>query len=192
MPTDPLEARQCVATSKRSGERCKRLASRGQRVCAMHGGKAPQALQAARVRLLEEDAARMVERLEGTPIADVTDLYDQIAKTGGRVLALVDLAAERVAALKDWTALDVFSREEARADLQLYERSLDRAGRFLAALARVDLEAKRTAIDERRADIVTAALLAVLAHRDLGLDDARRTRARELLAAELQAQNCVT
>jgi hypothetical protein len=30
---------QCAAMSKRTGERCRRPAARGRRVCAMHGGK---------------------------------------------------------------------------------------------------------------------------------------------------------
>jgi hypothetical protein len=34
--------RQCTARSKRSGEQCKRLASVGHNVCAMHGSKTPR------------------------------------------------------------------------------------------------------------------------------------------------------
>jgi hypothetical protein len=33
--------RRCTATSKRTGERCKRAAAPGRSVCAMHGGKSP-------------------------------------------------------------------------------------------------------------------------------------------------------
>lgn len=64
---NPLE-RQCTATSKPSGKRCQRAAMRGQRVCPMHGGKAPRAVHAAKVRIMEEEASRILERLEGTPI----------------------------------------------------------------------------------------------------------------------------
>jgi hypothetical protein len=41
--------RQCIATN-RAGERCKH-SMLGQNVCSLHGGKAPQSLQAARERL---------------------------------------------------------------------------------------------------------------------------------------------
>ena len=34
-------AMQCKATSKRSGERCKKAAMRGKEVCHFHGGKSP-------------------------------------------------------------------------------------------------------------------------------------------------------
>lgn len=49
----PLEGSfQCTATSKRSGERCKRPARRGLTVCYMHGGNTPVARDAAERRLL--------------------------------------------------------------------------------------------------------------------------------------------
>lgn len=44
-------ARQCVAHN-RQGERCRRSAMLGQQICAMHGGKAPDALRVAKHRLL--------------------------------------------------------------------------------------------------------------------------------------------
>jgi hypothetical protein len=44
--------RQCTATSKTSGERCRRPPIPGGFVCAFHGGKSPLAVQAARERLL--------------------------------------------------------------------------------------------------------------------------------------------
>jgi hypothetical protein len=48
---DPLDST-CTARSKRSGVRCKRYAIPGGRVCVMHGGKAPQVIEAAQARLL--------------------------------------------------------------------------------------------------------------------------------------------
>lgn len=42
--------RQCTATS-RSGEPCRRAPIRGGTVCIMHGGKAPQTMEAARLYL---------------------------------------------------------------------------------------------------------------------------------------------
>jgi hypothetical protein len=43
---------QCHATSKTSGQQCRRPASAGAAVCRVHGGAAPQVKEAARVRLL--------------------------------------------------------------------------------------------------------------------------------------------
>ena len=41
----------CEAQSKQSGTRCKRHAIAGGRVCSMHGGKAPNVIAAAKIRL---------------------------------------------------------------------------------------------------------------------------------------------
>ena len=43
------DERRCRAHSKRSGERCRRLAIPGGTVCVMHGGAAPQVAAAARL-----------------------------------------------------------------------------------------------------------------------------------------------
>jgi hypothetical protein len=43
---------QCHATSKGSGQQCRRPAIAGAAVCRVHGGAAPQVKEAARVRLL--------------------------------------------------------------------------------------------------------------------------------------------
>jgi hypothetical protein len=48
--------RQCTAKSKQSGVRCKRRPIPGGEVCVMHGGKAPQVQESAKLRL-----ARLVD-----------------------------------------------------------------------------------------------------------------------------------
>ena len=48
-----IPSTQCTATSKRSGERCRRMAIRGGTVCPMHGGSAPAVKESARQRIFE-------------------------------------------------------------------------------------------------------------------------------------------
>lgn len=65
--TDPMEARQCSATSKQSGKRCRRRPTPGANVCKIHGSASPQAKRTARERLLEAAdpaVARLVKLLE--------------------------------------------------------------------------------------------------------------------------------
>ena len=50
---DDLMTRQCTATSKRSGGRCKNPPIAGGHVCRFHGGASPQAQRSARQRLME-------------------------------------------------------------------------------------------------------------------------------------------
>jgi hypothetical protein len=40
--TEPPITRQCTATSKRSGQRCRKSAMRGRTVCLAHGGRTPR------------------------------------------------------------------------------------------------------------------------------------------------------
>ena len=54
----------CSARSVRTGEQCKRWASRGAQVCTTHGGSAPQVKAAARKRL-DQAADVLVQRLLG-------------------------------------------------------------------------------------------------------------------------------
>lgn len=53
MDDSTAELWRCTATSKRSGEQCKRHPVAGATVCTMHGGGAPQARRAAERRLRE-------------------------------------------------------------------------------------------------------------------------------------------
>lgn len=64
------DAPQCTATSKRSGERCKAAAMRGQRVCKLHGGKSPQALAKAEQRQALDQAQREATSILGVAGTD--------------------------------------------------------------------------------------------------------------------------
>jgi hypothetical protein len=50
---NPMNEQWCTATSKQSGERCKRAPIRGGSVCHYHGGSSPQAQRSARQMLAE-------------------------------------------------------------------------------------------------------------------------------------------
>ena len=69
---------QCTAKSKQSGEQCRRAASSGQVVCAIHGGKAPQAIKARDTRARENearaDAARFAARTDIHPAEALLEL----------------------------------------------------------------------------------------------------------------------
>jgi len=52
----------CSATSKRTGERCRRTPRPGLNVCAFHGANSLRARRAARRRLLDASARRLLWR----------------------------------------------------------------------------------------------------------------------------------
>ena len=60
VPAEARDSRKCTARSKRSGKPCERWSMVGQTTCAMHGGKAPQALRKAQaaVELADPDRHR--------------------------------------------------------------------------------------------------------------------------------------
>lgn len=58
----PMDTPRCTATSKQSGQRCKRAPIVGGTVCRMHGGAAPQVKQAALARL-QAYQDRAIDRL---------------------------------------------------------------------------------------------------------------------------------
>lgn len=56
------QARPCTARSSRTGRPCRCYAMIGQRVCSTHGGRAPQAREAARRRIAYARAEVTVAR----------------------------------------------------------------------------------------------------------------------------------
>jgi len=64
---DLTDDERCSAKSKTSGDRCGKRALFAQRVCRTHGGKAPQAINAARNRLsfAADEAARALTEMSG-------------------------------------------------------------------------------------------------------------------------------
>lgn len=95
MSGDHLDTPQCTATSKRSGERCKRRPAVGGTVCAMHGGKAPQ-VQAAVERRRQERAAMVAVESFGLPreVDPHTALLEELHRTAGAVQWLGAVVAD--------------------------------------------------------------------------------------------------
>jgi hypothetical protein len=92
--------RQCTATSKRSGERCRRSPVEGSTVCATHGGSARQVKEAGKQREALAVAQRMVQRagVDVDPIEHLLDslhLASQLVRVWGTMVAAIDEAAER-------------------------------------------------------------------------------------------------
>lgn len=163
-PPEPVPMkRRCKVIARTTGIQCQKPPMKGQEICATHGGMAPQNRRAARRRLAEHEVAQELERLKGRPISDVGELYELLAAVGGRVAAMIEVTAERVAELDSWSQTDVFGREEARAAVRMYGDALDRGTRYLSAMAKLDLEGRRLALDQRRAEVVVIALRAALA-----------------------------
>ena len=94
--------RKCTAHSTRTKELCNRWAMRGQTVCMMHGGKAPQAMAKAEAALGLAEAR--LRGLAGPAVATLEELVTSASSEAVRLAAARDLvdravgrATERVA-----------------------------------------------------------------------------------------------
>lgn len=121
----------------------------------MHGGKAPQ-VQAAAVRRLalaevEADAARA---LAHSALAPLEDPLGELARLAAEVVGMKDALAARVNALTSFRYTGVSGVEQLRAEVQLYERALDRTTRILDVLARHDWIGKKLALEEAQVNEV--------------------------------------
>lgn len=179
----------------RAGERCGNWRLTGQTVCGKHGGKAPAALEAARIRVAEEKLMADASRLVGTP---VDNPLTELAKLAGRARALMDLLEERVDALLDAPDDDLDSGttggirykggagEQIRGEVQLYERSMDRLGTLLTSIARLNIDDRLVKIEERQVEAVVAALEAGLTAAGIR-DQEQRALAKNTAARILRA-----
>ena len=102
----------CHVTARGTGQPCRGIAMRGQKVCRIHGGSSPQAKAAAKRRLLElvEPAiARLAEEVDGADMSkDRLKAAEMILdRTGfGKEMKVEfddvrDLLVERLRALKE-------------------------------------------------------------------------------------------
>ncbi|WP_211881276.1 HGGxSTG domain-containing protein [Pseudarthrobacter albicanus] len=158
---------QCKATA-RSGEQCSNPPISGGSVCRMHGGSAP-AVKAAAARRLEvaavEADVRAVIASEG--LEGVTDPLEALARLATETLAMKSALAARVNALSDITTTSKLGVEALKVEVALYERAIDRSGKFLDLLAKSNFEERRLQIDEQTAGMFVTVMKNVLARLDL-------------------------
>lgn len=180
---DP-ESRRCTATSNATGNRCRRSAILGGTVCYVHGGRAPQVKAAAERRLAEAAVVRRLDEYGITPIGSPLEALSRLAE---EAVALKDVLAQRVAALDDMRYRSDQGTEQLRAEVALYERAMDRAGRFLTDWVKLGFDDRMVRVHEVQAAALVAVIQALLADPELGLDDRQRQLAPALVARHVAA-----
>jgi hypothetical protein len=176
-PTGPL----CTAHT-RAGKPCQKPPIRGGTVCDMHGGRAPRVKAKAKQRLAEQAITDALGKLEITPVHDP---LTALAELAGEITAWKQLAADRVAKLKDLAARNFMTgSDEVRAEIQVYERALDRCVTVLGTIARLNIDERLVRISEQQAAIVKEALMGALG--DAGLPREQQREAATHLARRLR------
>lgn len=148
---------------KRPGETCRRFPRKNQKRCDLHGAGSPQAKRKAAEREAEQKIKRTIGQLEVTPIKDPLTALSELA---GEIVAWKDTLALHVGELKSYGYAGEHG-EQIKAAVQLYERAMDRAVTVLDKIARLDIDSRLAAIDERRVDLLERAIDAALNALDL-------------------------
>lgn len=151
MTRDLMDDRRCHAQSKRSGERCKRAAIRGGRVCSIHGGGSPKVRQAAQQRLLEAEARATLNVIWDPDAAPVTSAVESLMRLAGKLEHAVDVLGARV---------EVEGLDGATAIA--FTRTIRELRLGLEGLERLGLEDRQVRISEQTGHMLASVVRAVL------------------------------
>src|SRR5690625_146926 len=168
--------RQCTATSKQSGQRCRRYAHPGATVCVIHGAAAPRA-KAAAARRREQEAAQRAVALFGAPkdVEPSQALLDLVHWTAGEVEywreQVRQLAADEPAALT-WGKTrektggqdggDTYEAKPHVAYVMLYAAQ-DRLAQYATAALKAGVAERQVRIAEQQGAQFTGAQRTILA-----------------------------
>lgn len=166
--------------------RCRKDAIPGGTVCLTHGGKAPQIKAAALARVAEKkfnaEMAQLADAHFAMPVDNPLAALQQLA---GEVVMLKDIFSQRVAALKD-PGYASKAGEQLRTDVAVYERALDRCGKVLTDIARLNIDERLVRIEERQAELMVAVFVEAVSK--MGLGD-RQVEARRVISGILERQH---
>lgn len=134
----------------------------GQTVCKMHGGQAPQAKAAAEARELEKRAADQMAKLwpgmaEVTPVKDPVSSMEHLA---GSLQHLLDQVGAKLVGIQNLAAGPGLT--QMRGEFVLLKGVASELRQLLEAMARLGIAERHLQLEQERANVVVAALLAAL------------------------------
>jgi hypothetical protein len=161
-------------------------AIKGGTVCFHHGGAAKQVKAKAQERLATQQitaAAEAVLAHEG--ITSIEDPLEELGKLASASKAMMDALGARVNSLQE---LEHFGSEYSpaiKAEVQMWERSIDRTHRLLDSLVKHGYTERQVTIAENEALLVAGVIRRVVSA--LGLTPEQQANAQKLLAEEFRA-----
>jgi hypothetical protein len=133
------------------------------------------------VSALNKEAARLLYRHDATPCGDPLEALQRLA---GRALALEETIGRLVNDLGEIRYEDAKGAEQLRSEVAVLERAMDRAGKLLVDIAKLNIDERLVRVTEKQAAMVEAALLATLG--EMGMGDGEQQEARGKLARHLR------
>jgi hypothetical protein len=133
-------------------------------VCLSHGAKAPQVKRRAHERLAEEVADAELRKL--ADLDRVRPVENSLAELQW-LAGLSRLWLEQMAQMVNQLEYEIryegkLHGEQLRAEVGLLERAMDRCYQINATIARLNLDERLVAIEERKADMILSAFGAAL------------------------------
>lgn len=138
--------------------------------CRNHAGRSAEVIRAQHeaqqnaVRLFR--ARQAAAQREG--LVEYVDPLEELHRLAGEVLMWRDVCRELVGALPELRYRAGAAGEQVRAEVGLYERSLERAEKLLADLVRLGIEERLVKLNQARAAVIERVIDGVLY--DLGHD----------------------
>ena len=172
------------ATAKRctgfhqDGTPCRFRPLKGMEVCKGHGGGTPASRRAAARRIEEEKARKALDRL-GEPVP-VTNALLTLQKRAARIEAFADFLEQQLFQIQvtDWTYKSQQELEQVHGLAQMYGAQQDKCVSALTGLARVQVDDRLVAIEEKKAEMIMAAHEAAIAAYNKALGIAVNTEAQ--------------
>lgn len=196
--------RQCTATSKRSGERCKKWAIKGAKTCLAHGSGSKKARAAAARRVEEEKAARQAQKAVEMlgiqrDISPSEALLEEVRWTAGHVDWLRDRVKELEREQLVWgktkeksgvldgdgyPTSEVTEASVPSVWYSLYEKERAHLVAVCSAALRAGVEERRVRLAEAQGEQVAAVIRAILD--DLGLTVEQQQKVATVVPARLR------
>lgn len=176
----------CKAKARTTGNQCGNPPMEGQLICRMHGGATPQARAKAQERIATQRIASDVSaELAHLGVIAVEDPINELGKLASASTAMMNALGARVNSLTELEHFDMKQSPAIKAEVQMYERAMDRTHRLLDSLVKHGYAERLVTINENEALLVAGVIRRVVA--GLGLTAEQQATAQQLLAQEFRA-----
>jgi hypothetical protein len=136
--------------------------------CSSHCGSTPTGKAAA----LNERAERFLYQRDAAP---VTDPLSALQRLAGRAAAWEDIIGDKVNELHS-LRYSTEGGEQLRSEIVVMERAMDRLGKLLVDIAKLNIEERLAGIRKQTLDMLERALDAALEASGTGLDGKQKAR----------------
>jgi hypothetical protein len=192
MTDQPMPCERCgepharCSAHTRAGRPCLQPPMSGQRVCRMHGGKTPGAVERAAERLQEAEAGRVLAKVWDTTAAPVTDAVAEMQRLAGQMRHAVDVLGSMLGG--DHEPCELCGRVDVDLDSApgvAWLRQQRELRQLLEAMERLGIAQRYVQVESARINLMAVALERVF--EELALSPEQRALGGRVLLAELRA-----